>query len=136
MDRLKLTAKQREVFDLLLVQQTTKEIARALKISPSAVDQRIIAARRAMGNVSRREATFIYACNLEAEAKPGGGTPSVLATRLSRRKVTATQPKPANVSIQKPILWTVFTIGGIIIALQLCCVLKHGTVRATAPTGG
>lgn len=56
-----LTAKQREVLDLVLQHKTSKEIARALGISPDTVDQRISFARKKLGASSRNEAALIYA---------------------------------------------------------------------------
>lgn len=55
-----LTPKQNEVLALLAESRTTKEIARELGISPSAVEQRVGAACRKMGVVSRRELVRIY----------------------------------------------------------------------------
>lgn len=42
---VELTAKQREVLDLLIQHMTSKEISRQLGISPHTVDQRIMLAR-------------------------------------------------------------------------------------------
>jgi len=55
-----LTPKQNEVLALLVEARTTKEIARELGISPSAVEQRVGAACRKMGVASRRELVRIY----------------------------------------------------------------------------
>ena len=55
-----LTAKQREVLDLLLEHKTSKEIARQLEISPHTVDQRIQFAKEKLGAASRNEAAMIY----------------------------------------------------------------------------
>lgn len=56
-----LTEKQREVLDLVLQHQSSKEIARALQISPYTVDQRIAAARHKLGAASRGEMARTYA---------------------------------------------------------------------------
>ena len=56
----KLTAKQREVLDLLLDHKTSKEIAQTLNISPHTVDQRIQYAKRQLGAISRSDAARIY----------------------------------------------------------------------------
>ena len=55
-----LTAKQREVLDLLLEHKTSKEIARILQISPHTVDQRIQFAKDKLGAQSRSEAAVAY----------------------------------------------------------------------------
>lgn len=55
-----LTAKQREVLDLVLRHQSSKEIARALHISPHTVEQRILAARQKLGVSSRGELARVY----------------------------------------------------------------------------
>ena len=56
----RLTAKQREVLDLLIEHKTSKEIARRLGISPHTVDQRIQFAKDKLGAVSRNEAAVTY----------------------------------------------------------------------------
>lgn len=58
---LRLTDRQRAVFDLLLERKTSKEIARALAISKDTVDQRVKAVRQALGAANRNEAALIYA---------------------------------------------------------------------------
>ena len=55
-----LTAKQRDVLDLLADNHTTKEIARKLGISPFAVDQRLKSAKDHIGPLSRGELTRLY----------------------------------------------------------------------------
>lgn len=60
-----LTAKQREVLDLLIEHKTSKEIARALGISPHTVDQRIQFAKEKLGASSRNEAALVYRRLLE-----------------------------------------------------------------------
>ena len=55
-----LTDKQREVLDLLLEHKTSKEIARALQISPHTVDQRIQFAKDKLGAATRNEAAAAY----------------------------------------------------------------------------
>lgn len=55
-----LTEKQRAVLDLLLLHKTSKEIARALDISPYTVDQRIVAARQKFGVQTRSELAVAY----------------------------------------------------------------------------
>jgi len=54
-----LTTKQYEALLLLADHLTSKEIARLLKISPSAVDQRIVNAMRRLNVNNRREAARI-----------------------------------------------------------------------------
>ena len=55
-----LTAKQREVLDLLIEHKTSKEIARDLGISPHTVDQRIQFAKEKLGAGSRSEVALLY----------------------------------------------------------------------------
>lgn len=55
-----LTAKQREVLDLLLQHKTSKEIARHLRISHHTVDQRIQFAKDKLGASTRNEAAVAY----------------------------------------------------------------------------
>lgn len=55
-----LTAKQREVLDLLIQHKTSKEIARRLSISPHTVDQRIQFAKEKLGATTRSEAAVTY----------------------------------------------------------------------------
>ena len=56
-----LSAKQCEVLDLLLEHKSNKEIARLLGISPSAVDQRLAAARLRLGTTRRGDTALAYA---------------------------------------------------------------------------
>lgn len=78
-----LTAKQREVLDLLIQHKTSKEISRILGISPYTVDQRILLARGKLGVSSRNEVAQAYRLLLEAPAslglsvKPVYGSPAV-----------------------------------------------------------
>lgn len=60
-----LTAKQREVLDLLIEHKTSKEIARQLGISPHTVDQRIHFAKEKLGATSRSEVAALYRRLLE-----------------------------------------------------------------------
>ena len=55
-----LTAKQREVLDLVLLHKSSKEIARKLNISHYTVDQRITAARQKLGAATRGELARSY----------------------------------------------------------------------------
>lgn len=55
-----LTDKQIEVLELLVDHRSTKEIARILGISPSAVDQRIYAAADRLGEADRRQLARKY----------------------------------------------------------------------------
>lgn len=56
----RLTEKQRACLDLLLEHKTSKEIARLLDISKHTVDQRLKAARDALGASDRNDTAFIY----------------------------------------------------------------------------
>lgn len=55
-----LTAKQREVLDLLIEHKTSKEISRLLGISPYTVDQRINLARAKLNLANRGEVAHVY----------------------------------------------------------------------------
>lgn len=55
-----LTAKQREVLDLLIQHKTSKEISRLLGISPHTVDQRIMLARGKLQVATRNEVAQAY----------------------------------------------------------------------------
>ncbi len=69
-----LTTKQYETLVLLADYQTSKEIARSLKISPSAVDQRIVNAMRRLGVKSRRDAArIVQNCIVCVEEKAAKG---------------------------------------------------------------
>lgn len=61
----RLTPKQREVLDLVLQHQSSKEIAKTLGISPYTVDQRIAAARARLGVATRGEVARVYGRLLE-----------------------------------------------------------------------
>lgn len=56
-----LTAKQVEVLDMLVGHQTTKEIARELRLAPNTIDQRITAAREKWGLPNRKALIRLYA---------------------------------------------------------------------------
>lgn len=73
-DRLNvLTAKQREALDLLVQHKTSKEISRALGISPHTVDQRIHSAKRILGTATRGELAQKYLQLCEARDGTAGG---------------------------------------------------------------
>lgn len=74
-----LSAKQREVLDLLLEHKSNKEIARLLGISPSAVDQRLAAARLRLGTSRRGDTARAYASLRSTCAKYTGGFAQVAA---------------------------------------------------------
>lgn len=65
-----LTAKQREVLNLLIQHKTSKEISRLLGISPHTVDQRIMLARGKLGVSSRSEVAQAYRRLLETYEQP------------------------------------------------------------------
>lgn len=69
-----LTAKQREVLDLLIEHKTSKEIAQILGISPYTVDQRINGARAHLSVERRGEVASAYR-RLKEEASIGAQTP-------------------------------------------------------------
>lgn len=57
----RLTAKQRQCMDLVVLRKSSKQIARELGISKPTVDQRIANARAVLGASNRDEAALIYA---------------------------------------------------------------------------
>lgn len=63
---LGLTPKQREVLDLLIDNRTSKEIARVLGISESAVNQRIEPLRQRAGGLSRAQLARAYRATMQA----------------------------------------------------------------------
>jgi DNA-binding CsgD family transcriptional regulator len=63
-----LTDKQRQVLDLLIQHKTSKEISRALGISPHTVDQRIMLSRAKLGVSSRSEVAQAYRRLIDAAA--------------------------------------------------------------------
>lgn len=65
-----LTPKQREVMELVADNRTTKEIGNALRISDSAVNQRINALRAKFGNVTRSELARIFRAHSTTRADP------------------------------------------------------------------
>lgn len=67
---LELTAKQREVLDLLIQHKTSKEISRLLGISPHTVDQRFMLARGKLGVASRNEIAQAYRRLIEVYEQP------------------------------------------------------------------
>jgi DNA-binding CsgD family transcriptional regulator len=78
-----LTAKQRQVLDLLIEHKTSKEIARRLHISPYTVDQRINFAKDKLGARTRGEAARAYrelieACGRSAYGNSGIGIAGVV----------------------------------------------------------
>lgn len=67
---LDLTAKQREVLDLLIQHKTSKEISRLLGISPHTVDQRIMLARAKLGVGTRNGVAQAYRRLIETYEQP------------------------------------------------------------------
>jgi DNA-binding CsgD family transcriptional regulator len=63
-----LTDKQRQVLDLLIQHKTSKEISRALGISPHTVDQRIMLSRAKLGVSTRSEVAQAYRRLIDAKA--------------------------------------------------------------------
>lgn len=62
----RLTAKQRQCMDLVVLRKSSKQIARELGISKPTVDQRIANARAVLGASNRDEAALIYARHSQA----------------------------------------------------------------------
>ena len=82
-----LTAKQREVLDLLIEHKTSKEIARQLGISPHTVDQRIFFAREKLGVGTRGEVAVAYRRMV------------AVSGRTTYQKTTIAVPAPASQTI-------------------------------------
>jgi DNA-binding CsgD family transcriptional regulator len=61
----RLTEKQRQCMDLVLMRKSSKEIARELGISKPTVDQRITNARQILGARNRDEAAIFFARGVE-----------------------------------------------------------------------
>lgn len=76
-----LTPKQIEVLELLVRHQTTKDIARSLKLAPSTVDQRIAAVRDKWDTADRKATARRYAEILaaihEGDVCPGSVEPGL-----------------------------------------------------------
>ena len=72
-----ITDRQREVLDLVVQYRTSKEIARALNISPNTVDQRINGVRTKLGAKDRAETARMYAA-LDRRCRETGGRPGSL----------------------------------------------------------
>ncbi|HEX7710489.1 MAG TPA: helix-turn-helix transcriptional regulator [Sphingomonadaceae bacterium] len=89
-----LTGKQRQVLDLLIEHKTSKEIARALAISPHTVDQRIQFAKEKLGVRTRSEAAVAYRRLLEACGQPASGATSGQTTY--ENPDIAAPPPPAD----------------------------------------
>lgn len=78
-----LTDKQRAVLDLLIQHKSSKEIARALSISPYTVDQRIGAVRQKLRASNRSEVARAYAALLAICDESAYGFPYVETKALS-----------------------------------------------------
>ena len=76
-----LTDKQCEVLDLLIEHKTSKEIARALGISPHTVDQRISLARGRLGVSSRNELAALYRSMRDSEGQSQVDLPAFSAEK-------------------------------------------------------
>lgn len=92
-----LTAKQRQVLDLLMDHKTSKEIARELRISPHTVDQRIQFAKDKLGARSRSDVAVIYRRLLVSERMTyedsGIASPAPQADRQSRARKSFSVPE-------------------------------------------
>lgn len=96
-----LTAKQREVLDLLLEYKTSKEIARHLRISHHTVDQRIQFAKDKLGASTRSEAAVAYRRLLQLSEGMTYEDSGIAAVALSTDdaagdRASATQPNSPN----------------------------------------
>ena len=94
-----LTAKQREVLDLLLEHMTSKEIARRLEISPYTVDQRINFAKDKLGARTRGEVAVAYrrmveVCDPSAYENSGIGDSLAVAEKVGGAQLPLPEPIP------------------------------------------
>ena len=119
-----LTAKQREVLDLLIEHKTSKEIGRELGISPHTVDQRIQFAKEKLGANSRSEVAQLYRQLIEicgqltyqdsriaasaAEADNGHGTQAGPLSALSRRRERTYPDQPRETEQDYPVVPELF----------------------------
>lgn len=87
----RLTAKEREVLDLVLQHHTSKEIARTLELAPNTVDMRLRSARSKLAARDRNDIARIYRELLESCGKSTCG-PAVMSA-ASRDWVTAPPEK-------------------------------------------
>lgn len=149
-----LTAKQREVLDLLIEHKTSKEIARLLRISPHTVDQRIQLAKDKLGARNRNEAAALYrrltetygqmtyenSCIAEAVLRldNGGGTQGSLPEHGLRERTPSEPTLGAEVDYQVvPELFegrygTLIRLGAIVaIALFLVLLVLGGLAMFT-----
>lgn len=118
-----LTAKQREVLDLLIEHKTSKEIGRELGISPHTVDQRIQFAKEKLGASSRSEVALLYRRLVEicgqltyedsgiavspGLAESGPGTQEGPLTALTRRERTSLK-QPHQTEADYPVVPELF----------------------------
>lgn len=119
-----LTAKQREVLDLLIEHKTSKEIARELGISPHTVDQRIQFAKEKLGASSRNEVALLYRRLVEIcgqltyedsgiavspdVADNGPGTQAGPLSALSRLRERTYPEKPRETEADYPVVPELF----------------------------
>lgn len=96
-----LTGKQREVLDLLLQHQTSKEIARRLEISPHTVDQRIEFAKRKLGVNSRSEVAVTYRRLLQLSGRLTYEESGIAGVGIGRDDASG-----AQASLKEPAPWT------------------------------
>jgi DNA-binding CsgD family transcriptional regulator len=87
-----LTDKQRAVLDLVLEHKSSKEIARALGISPHAVDQRIKTARNKLAAGSRAELARIYLRQRSMYGEPVYRFPQVAEPSFDAQESDRDQP--------------------------------------------
>lgn len=99
-----LTAKQREVLDLLIQHKTSKEISRQLGISPHTVDQRIMLARAKFNVANRNEVAQLYRQLISVYEQPVyqssdvaiGGFPGHTGVRDDAKGGVSTPESPAG----------------------------------------
>lgn len=103
----RLTAKQREVLQLVSESMTVKEIARELGVSPAAVEQRIRSLRGRFGPLSRAELSRLYREFAAAFDHKGRSGPETSASSISldfakSNGAMIREAKPANSNPETP----------------------------------
>ncbi len=92
----KLTPREREILRLIAAHLQSKEIARALGLSPKTVEMHVLSARRRLSGMSRRDAALAF---VAWEGDEAGGDPERPSPedRLGRSVATSGEASAATV---------------------------------------
>jgi len=96
-----LTAKQREVLDLLIQHKSSKEIARELGISPHTVDQRVQFAKEKLGVETRSEAAVEYRRLVQMCQRTTQAPPDVSEQGTYEESRSAEKAVPLDLVVQR-----------------------------------